>query len=99
MQTGKYLQATPDIAATSWAVLRLLICGNGGTTSRHSSSSGEVFRSLIVQTHTPLPPKFRIPPSEELLRLIFESARDFAIFSTDADGIVTSWNAGAERLL
>jgi PAS domain S-box-containing protein len=45
------------------------------------------------------PPKFRIPPSEELLRLIFESARDFAIFSTDQDGLVTSWNAGAERLL
>jgi PAS domain S-box-containing protein len=45
------------------------------------------------------PPKFRIPPSEELLRLIFESARDFAIFSTDEAGLVTSWNAGAERLL
>jgi PAS domain S-box-containing protein len=44
-------------------------------------------------------PKFRIPPSEELLRLIFESARDFAIFSTDEEGFVTSWNVGAERLL
>src|SRR5688572_19106843 len=39
------------------------------------------------------------PPSDELLRLIFESAVDFAIFSTDEAGLVTSWNTGAERLL
>jgi PAS domain S-box-containing protein len=44
-------------------------------------------------------PKFRAPPSEELLRLIFESAVDFAIFSMDPNGLVTSWNVGAERLL
>lgn len=37
--------------------------------------------------------------SDELLRLIFDSARDFAIFTTDPNGIVTSWNPGAERLL
>jgi PAS domain S-box-containing protein len=39
------------------------------------------------------------PPNEALLRHIFESARDFAIFSMDHDGLVTSWNIGAERLL
>jgi PAS domain S-box-containing protein len=39
------------------------------------------------------------PASEELLRLIFESATDYAIFSTDVAGVVTSWNSGAERLL
>lgn len=38
-------------------------------------------------------------PDEELLRLIIDSARDYAIFSMDPDGLVTSWNAGAERLL
>jgi PAS domain S-box-containing protein len=36
---------------------------------------------------------------EERLRLIMESARDFAIFTTDCEGIVTTWNRGAERIL
>jgi PAS domain S-box-containing protein len=33
--------------------------------------------------------------SEERLRLILESARDYAIFTVDGCGLVTSWNAGA----
>jgi two-component system CheB/CheR fusion protein len=37
--------------------------------------------------------------SEERLRLIVESAREYAIFSIDLDRRVTSWNSGAERLL
>jgi PAS domain S-box-containing protein len=39
------------------------------------------------------------PPGDQLLRLIFESARDYAIFTMDTDGLVTSWNPGAERVL
>jgi PAS domain S-box-containing protein len=39
------------------------------------------------------------PRTDELLRLIFASAHDFAIFTMDPNGIVTSWNTGAERLL
>lgn len=35
---------------------------------------------------------------EERLRLIFESAEDYAIFSLDPQGRVASWNAGAERI-
>ena len=35
----------------------------------------------------------------ELFRLLVENVRDYAIFVTDQDGIVRSWNAGAERLL
>jgi PAS domain S-box-containing protein len=38
-------------------------------------------------------------PDSDLLRLIFESARDFAIFTIDPNGVTTSWNLGAERLL
>jgi PAS domain S-box-containing protein len=37
--------------------------------------------------------------SEEQMRLILDSATDYAIFTLDRDGIVTSWNPGAERLL
>lgn len=39
------------------------------------------------------------PRTDELLRLIFDSATDFAIFTMDPNGIVTSWNTGAERVL
>ncbi|MEG4810454.1 PAS domain S-box protein [Microcoleus sp. F8-D3] len=36
---------------------------------------------------------------ETHLQLILDSAKDYAIFTTDTDGYVTSWNAGAQRLL
>lgn len=41
----------------------------------------------------------QVPSTDELLRLILESAVDYAIFSMDRDGLVTSWNAGAQRVL
>jgi two-component system CheB/CheR fusion protein len=37
--------------------------------------------------------------SEERLRLVIENAVEYAIFSTDLERRVTSWNTGAERLL
>src|SRR5439155_12174623 len=37
--------------------------------------------------------------SEEHFRLLVESVQDYAIFMLDPGGRVTSWNAGAERLL
>lgn len=36
--------------------------------------------------------------SEERLRLIIESAKGYAIFAADADGVITSWNAGAAQV-
>jgi PAS domain S-box-containing protein len=36
--------------------------------------------------------------SEQRFRLIVDGARDYAIFTLDPDGNVTSWNAGAERI-
>ncbi|MBE7201822.1 MAG: PAS domain S-box protein, partial [Parafilimonas terrae] len=35
---------------------------------------------------------------ENFQRLIFESVKDFSIFTTDLDGIITSWNQGAENV-
>jgi len=40
-----------------------------------------------------------VPRGDELLRLVLESATDYAIFTVDPNGIVTSWNPGAEHLL
>src|SRR5690349_18178439 len=36
--------------------------------------------------------------SEERLRLILESAKGFAIFTTDAEGKINSWNPGAAQV-
>jgi PAS domain S-box-containing protein len=35
--------------------------------------------------------------SEERFKLLVESVRDYAIFMLDPDGVVLTWNAGAER--
>jgi len=53
------------------------------------------FRPLMVKSKRHV----QSPASDELLRLIVESARDYAIFSMDRDGLVTSWNVGAEQLM
>ena len=37
--------------------------------------------------------------SDEKLRLVVENAREYAIFSLDLERRVTSWNAGAQRIL
>ena len=39
-----------------------------------------------------------IRQSEERLRLLVQSVKDYAIFMLDPNGIVTTWNAGAERI-
>ncbi len=38
------------------------------------------------------------PLNKELLSFMLESAKDYLIFTTDAEGRVTSWNAGAEHI-
>src|SRR5262249_40375727 len=36
--------------------------------------------------------------SERVFRLLVEGVTDYAIYLLDPEGIVTSWNAGAERI-
>jgi PAS domain S-box-containing protein len=40
-----------------------------------------------------------IRQSEERFRLVVESLQDYAVFMTDPEGLVSSWNRGAERIL
>ncbi|VWX48024.1 PAS domain-containing sensor histidine kinase [Novosphingobium sp. 9U] len=46
---------------------------------------------------SPPEPNGSIDPA--LARLIVESSTDFAIYTTDRNGLVTSWNPGAEKLI
>jgi rsbT co-antagonist protein RsbR len=39
-----------------------------------------------------------IPDSEAYTRLLLESVSDYAIFTVDTEGLVTTWNRGAERI-
>ena len=36
--------------------------------------------------------------AEDRFRIMVESVKDFAIFSTDPEGLINSWNTGAERM-
>ncbi len=37
--------------------------------------------------------------SDEFFRLVIESLEGYAIFTTDREGVISSWNTGAEKLL
>ena len=57
-----------------------------------------VFR--LERDNQDLQQKLRVAEqSEDQLQLIFDSAAEYAIFTADRAGLVTSWNRGAERLL
>ncbi len=49
-------------------------------------------------TEAPVP-KPNLPDRERFLDAILDSATDYAIISMDLDGLVTSWNEGAHRIL
>jgi PAS domain S-box-containing protein len=42
--------------------------------------------------------KTQLGHSEERFRLLVESVKDYAIFMLDTDGVIATWNPGAERL-
>jgi len=47
----------------------------------------------------PLTEQEREEPEKELYRLLIDNVKDYAIFVLTPDGLVNSWNSGAERLL
>jgi PAS domain S-box-containing protein len=40
----------------------------------------------------------KLEQSEEQFRLLVENVHDYAIYMLNADGIVASWNSGAQRI-
>ncbi|WP_052389526.1 PAS domain S-box protein [Belnapia moabensis] len=43
--------------------------------------------------------RHRLPSSGRLAELVLESSADFAVLTADLDGIITSWNSAAERVM
>jgi len=58
-----------------------------GNTQFSASASPAIQPSASVAIH-----------SHDVLRLLVDSVTDYAIFVVDPNGIISSWNAGAERL-
>lgn len=66
---------------------------------RHADGSPNYFMVLVQDITGEKSAKTALAASEERLRLIVENAREYAIFSLDLERRITSWNAGAERLV
>lgn len=75
----------------------LLFCLEGGLISVFIHWLGDAYRRSAweVNRHEQIEQTLR--ESEERFRLLVEGVKDYAIFTLDPNGIITSWNAGAER--
>ena len=64
------------------------------------NASGEIIRwyGVVEDVHDKKLAEAALRESEERLRLVVEGARDHAILTTDTEGVVTSWSAGAEAV-
>lgn len=90
---------TPNAMRVGTSVLRH-DCSSEGVSDRLRSPSGLQAKRRQHVTDDPVSrPERGAPSSDEMLRLLVESATDFAIMALDRQGVVTSWNVGAERLL
>ncbi|HTM05546.1 MAG TPA: CheR family methyltransferase [Vicinamibacterales bacterium] len=52
------------------------------------------FHDITLRRHA----ETRLHAGEERLRLLIDSAVDYAIFTMSSDGVIDSWNTGAERM-
>ncbi len=83
--TAKLKPARPDLSARELSADR----------AERPRSAAAVVSDLTERNHTTEASR----AGEERLRLVVENAREYAIFSTDLERRITSWNPGAQRLL
>ena len=58
----------------------------------------KIIRSMSTRAERPGLSREELRRSEERFRLLIERVQDYAIFMLDPEGLVTSWNVGAERI-
>ncbi|MCI8212435.1 histidine kinase [Pseudomonas sp. S25] len=59
---------------------------------------GQLGTRLVEAAHLLAQREGALRDNEERLRLIIDAVKDYGIFALDANGRVTSWNVGAERI-
>ncbi|WP_222440828.1 sensor histidine kinase [Siccirubricoccus deserti] len=82
-------------AATAEARHRLEVAAGRADVAASQADNAALRRANAALTES----RATLREREERLRLILDSAADYVIFTTDLDRRVTSWNAGAERVL
>ena len=90
-QTSTEIQARRKDGSNYWQALTLATVADSRTRSNH-------LVGVITDVSERRQADSQLRGSEERLRLMIESVRDYAIFSIDLQGKISSWNSGAERL-
>ncbi len=88
-QTVERVVSCPDDG--KWYIARLL-------PYRHAADRIDGLVLSFIDISMRMAAEENLRASEQRMRLIAASTNDYAIASMDMDGIVTSWNSGAERL-
>ncbi len=99
-QRARHRTKNMVIFATLASAIFLLIAGSA--VSREARRSAEL-RSQLKNVNGELEQRVEqrtsaLRESEERFRLLFDVVNDYAIYMLDPDGLVLTWNAGAERL-
>ncbi|RFZ81820.1 PAS domain S-box protein [Mucilaginibacter terrenus] len=91
------LDNLPDGYEIFYAITRepmMMVCGIDGTTI---SIEYETLNNDITSEDIFNDSYFRM--SEDFFKQVLESLEDYAVFTTDKNGDVNSWNSGAEKVL
>jgi PAS domain S-box-containing protein len=89
----RFVLATAMVVG-SFGFALLLLCLYSRLLNRELEAREEAERSAREAYQREL----SLRPQEERLRLFIDAVKDYAIFTLDAKGHVSSWNQGAERL-
>jgi PAS domain S-box-containing protein len=69
-----------------------------GVVERRTHELEQSLHTIQAQLEERMRQDAKLRDSEERLRILVEGVKDYAIYMIDPEGIVTSWNAGAERI-
>ncbi|MFP5406527.1 MAG: PAS domain S-box protein, partial [Gammaproteobacteria bacterium] len=80
-----------------WFFQSVVKLGDGVATTTKDITAWKAAQQEVLRLQAEVA-QARLEESEERFRLIVESARDYAIFTTDTDGLITEWPPGAQAV-